>query len=451
MNGLSLFTGIGGLDVALSEWVRPIAYCEIDSYCQGVLLSRMSKNELHTAPIWDDITNFYPEFSKRSCDIIFGGFPCQDISIAGHGKGLAGERSGLFFEILRLAKEIKPKFIFLENVPAITSRGGLRVVREIAEMGYDCRWCVISAASVGALHKRERWFLLAHANNNGSLAGEIGRSPRECPISGRQGKEEQAQGVGEAQRTSGLSSDVADTRCFTEGSEKEPERPYDQSTGCRGFWEVEPALGGTLDGLSAWLDKNNMMLIKSHKCIMSYVEHLGENGQTSKENRRETLRTLRNNLQQEIDRESIGGFFGISAKKVLFSYLCKLEETSETLGNLSSESAEVQESILRSLWAQKKFTGASHRSRLQKQREREHPDSLQTLSRLLAYDSEEAWIIYRWENAESLLNTWSNGWEDGISRLTDETLFRVDRLRALGNSVVPAQAKEAFKILMGLK
>lgn len=79
---------------------------------------------------------------------------------------MEGERSGLFFEIMRLAKEIKPTFIFLENVPAITGRGGLRVVREITSLGYDCRWCVISAASVGALHRRERWFLLAHSNSS---------------------------------------------------------------------------------------------------------------------------------------------------------------------------------------------------------------------------------------------------------------------------------------------
>jgi DNA (cytosine-5)-methyltransferase 1 len=104
-------------------------------------------------------------FPRGYVDVIFGGFPCQDISVAGHGKGLEGERSGLFFEILRLAKEIKPSFIFLENVPAITSRGGLQVVREIAEMGYDCRWCIISAESIGAPHKRERWFLLAHSKS----------------------------------------------------------------------------------------------------------------------------------------------------------------------------------------------------------------------------------------------------------------------------------------------
>jgi DNA (cytosine-5)-methyltransferase 1 len=163
LNGLDVFSGIGGLTIALREWVKPIAYCEIDPYCKGVLLSRMADKSLPDAPIWDDIKTLYGVPFAGAVDILYGGFPCQDISVAGNGKGLAGERSGLFFEIMRLAKEIKPKFIFLENVPAITTRGGLDVVREITSLGYDSRWCIISAASVGASHKRERWFFLANS------------------------------------------------------------------------------------------------------------------------------------------------------------------------------------------------------------------------------------------------------------------------------------------------
>lgn len=93
-------------------------------------------------------------------DIISGGFPCQDISIAGHGKGLEGKRSGLIFEVFRLIAETNPSFVFLENVPAIRTRGGERVGKELASIGYDCRWTTLSAAEVGAPHKRERWFLL---------------------------------------------------------------------------------------------------------------------------------------------------------------------------------------------------------------------------------------------------------------------------------------------------
>ena len=151
--------------MALKQWVRPVAYCEIDPYCQGVLFSRMASNDLCMAPVWGNVSTLEGEQFRGTVDIIYGGFPCQDISIAGLGKGLAGKRSGLFFEIKRLVYEILPSYVFLENVPAITFRGGARVVSEIASLGYDCRWLVISAASVGALHKRERFYLLAHHNS----------------------------------------------------------------------------------------------------------------------------------------------------------------------------------------------------------------------------------------------------------------------------------------------
>ena len=165
INGLDLFSGIGGISLALQEWVKPVAYCENDKYAQGVILSRIATGQLVNAPIWDDVKTL-TGLHLPTVDIIYGGFPCQDISTAGNGIGLAGERSGLFFEILRLAKEIKPKFIFLENVFAIRTRGLNRVGEELASLGYDCRWTIISAKEVGACHKRSRWFLLAHARSN---------------------------------------------------------------------------------------------------------------------------------------------------------------------------------------------------------------------------------------------------------------------------------------------
>ena len=165
MNGLDLFSGIGGLTIALSEWVNPIAYCENDRYAQSVLLSRMSEGLLPVAPIWDDVTTLNASMLPTEIEIIYGGFPCQDISVAGLGKGLEGKRSGLFFEIMRLAKEIKPAFIFLENVPAIRTRGLETVVGELSGAGYDCRWGMLSAYDVGAPHKRERWFLLAYSGS----------------------------------------------------------------------------------------------------------------------------------------------------------------------------------------------------------------------------------------------------------------------------------------------
>ena len=164
LNGLDLFSGIGGITLALSEWVRPVAYCEIDRYAQAVLLSRMAGGQLPPAPIWGDICTLRSDMLP-AIEIMYGGFPCQDISTCGTGEGLEGKRSGLFFEILRLAKEIKPKFIFLENVPAIRTRGLDRIIEEFSTLRYDCRWGIVSAAEIGAPHIRKRWFLLAHSSS----------------------------------------------------------------------------------------------------------------------------------------------------------------------------------------------------------------------------------------------------------------------------------------------
>lgn len=161
MNGLDLFSGIGGISLALEPWVRPVAYCENERYAQAVLLSRMRDGGLPVAPIWDDVLTLNGS-DLPPIDIIYGGFPCQDISSAGRGAGMEqGSRSGLFFEIMRLTQEIRPTFVFLENVPAIRTRGLSRVLSEFTALGYDCRWTVVSAAEVGAPHLRKRWFLLA--------------------------------------------------------------------------------------------------------------------------------------------------------------------------------------------------------------------------------------------------------------------------------------------------
>ena len=167
MYGLDLFSGCGGITFALKQYIRPVAYCDKDHYAQATLLSRMEDGDIPRAPIWDDVCTLNGTHLPRVVDIIYGGFPCQDISTAGHGKGLAGERSGLFYEIMRLVKEINPPFVFLENVPAIRSRGLREVVRQFTDLGYDCRWTCLSAREVGAPHLRKRWFFFAHTNSDG--------------------------------------------------------------------------------------------------------------------------------------------------------------------------------------------------------------------------------------------------------------------------------------------
>lgn len=170
LNGLDLFSGIGGISIALEPWVRTVAYCEQDRYAQSVLLSRQSEGVLHRAPIWDDVQTLTGDMLP-AVDIIFGGFPCQDISVAGNGAGLEGKRSGLYWELFRLVKETKPQFVFLENVAAIRTSGLNRVVSSFTSIGYDCRWTIVSAREVGAPHARKRWFFLA-SNSNGKALWE---------------------------------------------------------------------------------------------------------------------------------------------------------------------------------------------------------------------------------------------------------------------------------------
>jgi DNA (cytosine-5)-methyltransferase 1 len=167
MRGLSLFTGYAGIDLALLDYVDPIAYVEIEEYAQKIIAHRMADGSIPRASLLADVKNV--EGKIGICDIIYGGFPCQNLSVSGHGDGIYGDRSILFFEVIRLAKEIQPSFIFLENVPAIRTRGLEEVVKALAEIRYDCRWLCLSASEVGANHKRERWFPLAHANSDGNI------------------------------------------------------------------------------------------------------------------------------------------------------------------------------------------------------------------------------------------------------------------------------------------
>lgn len=162
INGLDLFSGIGGISEALAPWVRTIAYCERELSTQRILLSRMYRGEIERAPIWDDVRTLRGSFLPP-IDVISGGFPCQDLSTAGLQKGLGGERSGLFYQIVRLAKETEAPILFLENVKGV-SRFVPAIRNEIESLGYECRDGYLAASDVGARHQRERWFLVAYSD-----------------------------------------------------------------------------------------------------------------------------------------------------------------------------------------------------------------------------------------------------------------------------------------------
>jgi DNA (cytosine-5)-methyltransferase 1 len=169
MKLLDTFAGIGGFSYAAEKLVggfETTQFIEINPFCQKIL----NKHWSHV-PIHDDITTFTAKSGEF--DIITGGFPCQDISVAGLQKGITEEtRSGLFFELMRVIRMVRPRYVVLENVAAILNRGLDIVLRELSEAGYDAEWSVIPASSVGACHQRSRWWLVAYPNDNGLPSSE---------------------------------------------------------------------------------------------------------------------------------------------------------------------------------------------------------------------------------------------------------------------------------------
>ena len=161
---LDTFAGIGGFSYAAEKIIggfETTQFIEIEPYCQKVL-----KKHWPDVPIHDDIKTFTAR--PFQWDVICAGFPCQDISVAGLQKGITKEsRSGLFYELMRVVRLVRPKFIVLENVAAILNNGLDIVLGELSEAGYDAEWSIISASSLGACHRRSRWWLVAYPNNNG--------------------------------------------------------------------------------------------------------------------------------------------------------------------------------------------------------------------------------------------------------------------------------------------
>ena len=195
---LDTFAGIGGFSYAAEKIVggfETTQFIEINSFSQKIL-----KKHWPHVPIHNDIKTFTAK--PFSFDVITGGFPCQDISTAGLQKGITKEtRSGLFYELIRVIRMVRPKFVILENVAAILNNGLDIVLGELSEAGYDAEWAVISASSLGACHQRSRWWLVAYPNSIGCG----GRSSQRRSIQERQLFQSERQGGemgSEAQRCS---------------------------------------------------------------------------------------------------------------------------------------------------------------------------------------------------------------------------------------------------------
>lgn len=158
MKVLDLFSGIGGFSLGLERaGMETVAFCEISPVCRHLLAHHWPD-----VPCFEDVTTLTGE-QVGPVDVICGGFPCQDISFAGKGAGLAGERSGLWREYARLVRELRPAFVIVENVAALLGRGLGDVLGDLAALGYDAWWDCIPASAVGAPHRRDRLWVVAYA------------------------------------------------------------------------------------------------------------------------------------------------------------------------------------------------------------------------------------------------------------------------------------------------
>jgi DNA (cytosine-5)-methyltransferase 1 len=251
MNELALFAGAGGgiLGGHLLGW-RTVCAVEWEPYAACVLAARQNDGLLPSFPIWDDVQTFDGRPWRGIVDVISGGFPCQDISVAGKGDGLDGERSGMWREMARIIHEVRPRFVFVENSPMLTSRGLHRVLGDLAEMGFDARWGVLGASSVGANHKRERIWIVANSRHGswGGFGSAKTRkdTQRERPTNPNQIGRSSEQPASMANFSS---KDVERQRVSVGISEERG------SIGSSSWWSVEPNVGRVADGVAARVDR----------------------------------------------------------------------------------------------------------------------------------------------------------------------------------------------------
>ena len=215
---MALFAGAGGgiLGGHLLGW-KTVCAVEWEPYPASVLVARQNDGILPPFPIWDDVQTFDGKPWRGLVDVVSGGFPCQDISSAGKGAGIEGERSSMWKHMARIVGEVRPRLVYVENSPLLIKRGAALVISDLTSLGYDCQWCIVSAADCGAPHKRDRFWLVANA--------------------------------------------VSERRCSRDSKRQDAEDARQRSTDKRdnkdrvGGWNIEPNVGRVANGVAARVDR----------------------------------------------------------------------------------------------------------------------------------------------------------------------------------------------------
>src|SRR5690606_6240571 len=231
---------------------------EWEPYAASVLAARQNDGLLPAFPIWDDVRTFDGLPWRGVVDVVSAGFPCQHISEAGKGAGIDGERSGLWREMARIIGEVQPRFVFVENSPLLVGRGLTRVLCDLAEMGFDARWGVGGASDVGAPHRRERCWVVAHAER-AERRQELRASDR-VERERENGIPQRQEGTGRAGACGPALADANGERqqelhasAFA-GEARQHSGGVIEGWG-EGWWLTEPDVGRVADGVAARVDR----------------------------------------------------------------------------------------------------------------------------------------------------------------------------------------------------
>jgi DNA (cytosine-5)-methyltransferase 1 len=245
INELALFAGAGGgiLGGHLLGW-RTVCAVEWNTYAASVLVARQNDGCLAPFPVWDDVQTFDGKPWRGIVDVVSGGFPCQDISAAGKGAGIDGEKSGMWRHMARIVDEVRPRFVFVENSPMLTSRGLGRVLGDLATMGYNAKWGVLGAIDAGAPHQRDRiWIVATDASGKQLRAKQKpGEECQRAALLGDDGEEESLADANGARR---------------KGYRDSPKRRQEEHavSSLPSWWEVEPSVGRVDHGVAARVDR----------------------------------------------------------------------------------------------------------------------------------------------------------------------------------------------------
>ena len=443
----SLFSGIGGIDLA-AEWAgfTTVGQVEWADYPTKVL-----EKHWPDVPRWRDIRSvtaedFYKRTGLRTVDLISGGFPCQPFSVAGKQKGKRDDRY-LWPEMLRVIREIKPTWVLGENVPGILRIAGKTVCEDLEREGYAVTVFNFEAAAVGAPHRRDRVFFVGYAEHNGLPSATVSRSIDAAGHNSEKGQNETGEFTGASiARSNGVVADtdkqglqgrnsevmrecasewfvgkgstyVADTESRKSGEQESRNRREGIGRGSekvisepKGYWwSVEPRLGEHINGLPAEMDGG------------------GINANTEKAGPRKILSVLQKEIKEKDLQWATGGYGSVQTQEVLQSILhgkiicqrCALKiGIIEACGTIPWE-------LLRSVWGYETTTLASHRRESFKRLTREYSDLMRQLSCYPPPPCPSCWI--------------DGSWEDDIPRVATGVKNRVNRLKCLGNAVVPQQ------------